>query len=496
MPSTTTPTKKQDDALPSIPNGGSNIEGIPIAAKFKGPGPVYSLPPTLGTDAKFVGKRAPAYSFGVKIPPKTNSIGPGPAAFAPVKSGEGPSFSLQGGFKKARRNGRAVIIGKYESDMATEVDLDNPGPANYNLMHLNNGNRPPAYTITGRQASDKQNPTPGPAAYRPPSCIGTHQTAVESSPAPTIMPLRPGKSEYRSPGPAAYQPVSPAKLRQAAPAYSLGRRWDENEQRTKSRAGPRKLTPGPGEYNPMYANKHSAPNYSFRQRHSEYEHFVPDEDGTGRTTMAYSTARTAPGAFFTRGKAMGTVAAASTLLFAGYSMYTAKATPLESAPQTLPPAGVKGTATERTFIAVKPDGVQRGLVGEVIRRFEDRGYKLVGLKLLVPSRQLAEKHYEDLKDKPFFSGLVNYMTNGKAPVVAMVWQGQDVIRQGRRMIGATNPLQAEPGTIRADYCITIGRNIIHGSDSYESAETEISLWFGKDVVNWTQAADEWITSNN
>ncbi|CEP11142.1 hypothetical protein [Parasitella parasitica] len=162
-----------------------------------------------------------------------------------------------------------------------------------------------------------------------------------------------------------------------------------------------------------------------------------------------------------------------------------------------PIAGVKGTFSERTFIAIKPDGVQRGLVGKVISRFEERGYKLVGLKALAPSKELAEKHYDDLKARPFFAGLVNYMTSG-TPVIAMVWEGKDVIKQGRAMIGATNPLESAPGTIRGQYCISVGRNIIHGSDSFESAEKEIGLWFGKagELVEWTPANVDWIQSDN
>ncbi|KAI8971750.1 nucleoside diphosphate kinase [Mycotypha africana] len=162
-----------------------------------------------------------------------------------------------------------------------------------------------------------------------------------------------------------------------------------------------------------------------------------------------------------------------------------------------PIAGVEGTFSERTFIAIKPDGVQRGLVGKIINRFEERGYKLVGLKALVPSKELAEKHYEDLKERPFFGGLVNYMTSG-TPVIAMVWEGKDVIKQGRAMIGATNPLQAAPGTIRGQYAISTGRNIIHGSDSYASAEKEIGLWFGAagELTEWTPANVEWVQSDN
>ncbi|KAJ3299742.1 hypothetical protein HDV03_002819 [Kappamyces sp. JEL0829] len=159
-------------------------------------------------------------------------------------------------------------------------------------------------------------------------------------------------------------------------------------------------------------------------------------------------------------------------------------------------AGVQGKI-ERTFIAVKPDGVQRGLVGKVVDRFETRGYKLVAIKSLVPSRELAEVHYGDLKARPFYKGLVDYMTNGRAPVVAMVWEGPDVIRQGRKIIGATNPNDADPGSIRGTYCLTTGRNIIHGSDSFDSANVEIPLWFKpSELCDWKQTNEEWIVAAN
>ncbi|KAI8816056.1 NDK-domain-containing protein [Fimicolochytrium jonesii] len=159
-------------------------------------------------------------------------------------------------------------------------------------------------------------------------------------------------------------------------------------------------------------------------------------------------------------------------------------------------AGVKG-GIERTFIAVKPDGTQRRLVGEIVKRFETKGYKLVAIKATVPSKSLAQEHYADLSSRPFFAGLVNYMTSGSAPVIAMVWEGKDVIKTGRKIIGATNPLDAAPGTIRGDLCISVGRNIIHGSDSFESAEKEIGLWFGKsEVFNWSFSDAEWVTADN
>jgi nucleoside-diphosphate kinase len=146
---------------------------------------------------------------------------------------------------------------------------------------------------------------------------------------------------------------------------------------------------------------------------------------------------------------------------------------------------------ERTFIALKPDAVQRGLVGEIISRFEKKGYKLVALKMLTPSKTLAENHYAEHKGKPFFDGLVSFLTSG--PVVGMVWEGKGVVATSRLMIGATNPLTSAPGTIRGDYAIDVGRNIVHGSDSVESAKREISLWFStEEVGNWEPAQKVWV----
>lgn len=145
---------------------------------------------------------------------------------------------------------------------------------------------------------------------------------------------------------------------------------------------------------------------------------------------------------------------------------------------------------ERTFIAIKPDGVQRQLVGEVISRFEKKGFKLVGLKFMQVSRDLAEKHYGEHKGKPFFDGLVSYITSG--PIVAMAWEGKNVVSAARLMIGATKPQEAAPGTIRGDLAVDIGRNVIHGSDSAASAERELSLFFGGDLLDWSPAANAWI----
>ena len=146
---------------------------------------------------------------------------------------------------------------------------------------------------------------------------------------------------------------------------------------------------------------------------------------------------------------------------------------------------------ERTFLMVKPDGVQRNLVGEIIRRFETKGYKLVGLKLMSVSQELAEKHYDALKDKPFFPGLVSFICS--SPVVAMVWEGENVVVTSRQMIGATNPHAAVPGTIRGDFGISVGRNLIHGSDGPDTAKDEVSLWFSDaELANWIPAITPWV----
>ncbi|XP_075889778.1 NME/NM23 nucleoside diphosphate kinase 2a [Nelusetta ayraudi] len=146
---------------------------------------------------------------------------------------------------------------------------------------------------------------------------------------------------------------------------------------------------------------------------------------------------------------------------------------------------------ERTFIAIKPDGVQRGIVGDIIKRFEAKGFKLVGMKMMSASEEHLTKHYIDLKEKPFFKDLIKYMSSG--PVVAMVWEGKGAVKTGRVMLGETNPANSLPGTIRGDFCIDVGKNIIHGSDSVESATKEISLWFKDDeLVTYTSCAFSWL----
>lgn len=146
---------------------------------------------------------------------------------------------------------------------------------------------------------------------------------------------------------------------------------------------------------------------------------------------------------------------------------------------------------ERTLILVKPDGVQRGLIGEIVSRFERRGLKLVGMKFIQMSRDLAERHYAVHKGRPFYEDLVNYITSG--PVVAMAWESKEAIRAARNTIGATNPVDATAGTIRGDLGMEIGRNLVHGSDSPENGEQEVSLFFAdQELVSWDRVTEAWI----
>lgn len=158
---------------------------------------------------------------------------------------------------------------------------------------------------------------------------------------------------------------------------------------------------------------------------------------------------------------------------------------------SVPRAGLPGTNFERTFIAIKPDGVQRSKVGNIISRFEAKGYKLVALKMLTPTKEKAAGHYADLSKKPFFGGLVEYFASG--PIVAMVWEGINAIDQGRVLLGATNPKDSAPGTIRGDLCVDIGRNICHGSDGPGSAKHEIEFWFDESEVQaYTSHSNMWV----
>ena len=144
---------------------------------------------------------------------------------------------------------------------------------------------------------------------------------------------------------------------------------------------------------------------------------------------------------------------------------------------------------ERTFIMIKPEGVHRGLVGEIVSRLEQRGLKLVGVKMLMPGREHYKAHYAEHSDKPFYPGLVSYMASG--PVVAMCWQGEDVVTTTRHMLGQTDPRDSRAATIRGDLGVQVGRTVCHGSDSLEAAEREIGLWFGEEeLCDWTQVRTE------
>jgi len=168
--------------------------------------------------------------------------------------------------------------------------------------------------------------------------------------------------------------------------------------------------------------------------------------------------------------------------------------PEEKKHKAVPAGGIPKTRFERSFIAIKPDGVQRGLIGDIIGRFEKRGFKLVGLKLLTPTAEQAAGHYSDLSSKPFFRGLVEFFSSG--PIVAMVWEGANVIALGRAMLGATNPTASAPGTIRGDFAVETGRNVCHGSDGPESAQKEINFWFKPEELNsWENASVSWVYEN-
>ncbi|MHA1302443.1 MAG: nucleoside-diphosphate kinase [Candidatus Heimdallarchaeaceae archaeon] len=146
---------------------------------------------------------------------------------------------------------------------------------------------------------------------------------------------------------------------------------------------------------------------------------------------------------------------------------------------------------EREFVMIKPDGVQRGLVGEVISRIEQVGLKIIGLKMLQLSKEMAEEHYQVHKGKPFYEGLIEYITSG--PVVAMVVEGKEAVKLTRKLVGATNPIDAVPGSIRGDYAIDIGRNIIHAGDSPENAEIEYKIYFSEEeFVQYSKINEKWL----
>ncbi|KAK1444691.1 nucleoside diphosphate kinase like protein [Babesia gibsoni] len=146
---------------------------------------------------------------------------------------------------------------------------------------------------------------------------------------------------------------------------------------------------------------------------------------------------------------------------------------------------------QRTFIMVKPDGVQRGLVGEVVKRFEQKGLKLVAAKLVAPSREIVEKHYAEHAGKPFFQDLCNFISEG--PLFCMIWEGPDAIKIGRTLLGVTSPAESLPGTIRGDFGVVMNKNLVHGSSCHEDAVRECNIWFNpNEIVSWDQTVRQWI----
>ena len=145
---------------------------------------------------------------------------------------------------------------------------------------------------------------------------------------------------------------------------------------------------------------------------------------------------------------------------------------------------------ETTYVMIKPDGVQRGLIAEILGRFERKGLKLVGLKSVVPSQETAEAHYEVHKERPFYPGLIKFVTSG--PVVCMAWSGKDAITVARTLIGSTNGREASPGTTRGDFGMDMGFNMIHGSDAAETAAFELGLWFPEGLMEWDQTITAWV----
>ncbi|MEX2161994.1 MAG: nucleoside-diphosphate kinase [Anaerolineales bacterium] len=146
---------------------------------------------------------------------------------------------------------------------------------------------------------------------------------------------------------------------------------------------------------------------------------------------------------------------------------------------------------ERSLVLVKPDGVQRGLIGEVVSRLERRGLRLVGAKFMQVSQKLAEEHYAEHKGKPFYPGLIAYITS--SPVMAMAWEGPNAVAAIRQTMGSTKPTEAAPGSLRHDFALQVGRNLTHASDKPETGEREVALWFKSDeLVTWSREVDRWV----
>ena len=175
-----------------------------------------------------------------------------------------------------------------------------------------------------------------------------------------------------------------------------------------------------------------------------------------------------------------------------HSFYSLRGTTRRASAGSSLSSALGAVATERTYVMVKPDGVHRGLVGEIISRFEKKGFTVTGLKMFRAPKTLAQEHYKDLSSKPFYNDLVDYIISG--PVVCIVLEGKGVVASARKLIGATNPLEAETGTIRGDFAVEVGRNVVHGSDSIENGEREIALWFadGAGMDEWMPHMIPWI----
>jgi nucleoside-diphosphate kinase len=192
------------------------------------------------------------------------------------------------------------------------------------------------------------------------------------------------------------------------------------------------------------------------------------------SAAAAGAAKGARSAYAAAGAIAAGAAAASAL------SWSAATVPMTAMADAAAAASPPPQQQERTFIAVKPDGVERRLIAEVIRRFEQRGYRLAACKVILATREQADEHYAEHRGKPFQPGLVDFLSSG--PIVGMVWEGDGVIKQGRAMIGATNPQASAPGTIRGDFGVITSRNLIHGSDSLPAAEREIALWFKPEEI--------------
>ena len=149
-------------------------------------------------------------------------------------------------------------------------------------------------------------------------------------------------------------------------------------------------------------------------------------------------------------------------------------------------------SNESTLVLIKPDGVNRALIGKVIEKLESTGLKITGMKLILINKDLASKHYEEHKDKPFFSSLVNFITS--SPVVSLVLNGENAIQKTRTMMGTTNPLESSPGTIRGDFGLSLEKNVIHGSANEKDALREIKLYFSEDeIINYDRSVDNWVS---